>query len=552
MRPAVFKRKLFRERSRSGIGESILVFLAALLTVSSLEARLRFIGPNPYYSFLTFPQDGRLFSLGSSFSFLYFRTRGWMGHLDNPELSPSPTYVNTEESVEGNLAPGMDVRAGFKGTWISPEIMVAPFVFEFKSVRLLPLVSGKLDRFSLRSSGVALPAEAGASVIPFSSELNQMNREVSLGLLSSFSLGNSPAGIVVHYRSSREARPRGYLRYVKDGQELRVNRFNWGWSTVQGCNHIFGTKTNIDAFWQDAYTQSESSQFDCVVGADLKGHKIGFRFRRVNEYGDEFRYVSAQNDYVQNPYQKKTGKTILRSSNLIKIIDFAKAEFLFCVVAEGDFVKQRYLSGGTELLDFYRENAYALELLPIIHFNLEGGGFFRVGTSASFFRKDYGYREIWGKQEVYSPGWASFGWETSWERSSYGHAFTFINFTEADLELPLLESPALLASIDIWSHQVFSWTTRVYGTNVAQAGVYQFVQSAERENYLRESWFGGTFGLMVGKRLSVGLFLDLPVDYDKYVGTELEKEGARFKGQTNAQPAIRKPVSLWALVIMRW
>jgi len=247
-----------------------------------------------------------------------------------------------------------------------------------------------------------------------------------------------------------------------------------------------------------------------------------------------------------------SGKTMLRSSNLFKILDFANADFLLCVVGEGDFLKQRYLAEGTELLDFYRENAYALELLPVLHFHLDSGGFFRFGTSASFFRKDYRYREIWGKQEVYSPGWANFGWETTWERSSYGDGFTFINFTEADLELPLLESAGLMASLDIWSHQVFSWTTRFYGTNVASGGVYQFVKNAQRRNFLRESWFGGTFGLVVGQRVSLGIFLDLPVYYDKYVTTALEREGARFEGRTNAQPAIRKPVSLWALFIMKW
>ncbi|MDH7511377.1 MAG: hypothetical protein QHH14_00320 [Clostridiales bacterium] len=532
--------------------EAAVAALLCLIAVSGLEARLRFAGPNPYYSFLTYPQDSQLFSLRSSFSFFYFRTRGWMGHLDMPEISPSPTYVNTQESVEGNLAEGMNARAGFEGTWVSPEIMTAPYVFEFKSVRFMPLVSAKLDAFSLRSSGQAVPSGEPASLIPFSSELSQKNRELSLGFLMSFHIKRNPVGMIVNYKSFREGRPSGYLQYVKNGQELRLNRYNWGWSTVQGCNHIFGTKTNIDAFWQDAYTRAEASQLDVVLGADFKDHKLGFRFRQVSEYGDEHRYSAARNEYVQNPYKKKTGKTILRSSNLFKILEFRNAEFLFCVVGEGDFIKQRYLTGGTELLDFYREKAYALELLPILHFELDRGGFFRIGTSASFFWKDYGYRETWGKQEVYAPGWANFGWETSWERSSYGNAFTFINFTEADLELPLLESWGLLLSLDVWSHQVFSWTTRFYGTNVAEDSVYHFVKKAERENFLRESWFGGMFGLMAGKRVAVGLFLDLPVYYDKFISTDLDKEGARFKASTNAQPAIRKPVSLWALIIMRW
>ncbi len=546
------KDRIKSHKRTAGWPEVTVAVLLCLIAVSGLQARLRFVGPNPYYSFLTFPQDSQLFSLHSSFSFFYFRTRGWMGHLDMPEISPSPTYVNTQESVEGNLAEGMNARAGFEGSWVSPEVMTAPYVFEFKSIRIVPLLSAKMDTFSLCSSGQAVPYEMPASLIPFSSELDQKNREVSLAFLASFHIKRTPVGVIVNYKSLREGRPSGYLQYVKEGQEMRLNRYNWGWSTVQGCNHIFGTKTNIDAFWQDAYTRSEASQLDVVLGADVKDHKIGFRFRQVNEYGDEFRYSASQNNYIQNSYEKKTGKTILRSSNLFKILAFRNADFLCCVVGEGDFLKQRYLTEGTELLDFYRENAYAVEFLPIIHFSLDRGGFFRIGTSASFFWKDYDYRETWGKQEVHAPGWANFGWETSWERSSYGNAFTFINFAEADLEMPLLETWDLLLSLDVWSHQVFSWTRRFYGDNVADGDIYRFVKSAERENFLRESWLGGTFGLMAGKKLTVGLFLDLPVYYDKAVRTELEKEGELFKASTNAQPAVRKPVSLWALIIMRW
>jgi len=107
-------------------------------------------------------------------------------------------------------------------------------------------------------------------------------------------------------------------------------------------------------------------------------------------------------------------------------------------------------------------------------------------------------------------------------------------------------------SLDVWSHQVFAWTKRYYGDNVKNAGSYDFVKEAERKNTLRESWFGGTFGLMAGKRISLGLFLDLPVYYDKNISTEIAGTGEMFKGRSDTQPAIRKPVSLWALLVWRW
>jgi hypothetical protein len=529
-----------------------IVGTLVLLSVAGLEGRLRFIGPNPYYSFLTFPQDSRLFTLGSTFSFFYLNQRGWMGHLDVPELSPSPTYVDTEESADERLQSGLDAQVGFKGTWFSPEIMMAPYVFSFKSVRIIPLVSGKLDRFHLHSSGLAVPHDNPAGAFPFSSDLAQRNAEGSVGVLASAQIKNIPVGIMVNYRACREGRPSGYLQFTQNGSEVRLNRYNWGWSTLSSCNHIFGESTNIDAFWEDSYTDTAGSQFDAVLGADIKENKLGFRFRRLTEYGDDYEYSSDANQYLKSPYRRKAAKTLLRASELFKMTEFEGAKLFLCVVTEGDFLRQHYLKEGTELLNFYRENAYDFELLPVLHFDLEGGGFFRIGTSASFFYKDYGNREIWGQQEVYSPGWTSLGWEASWERSSYGRTFTFINFSEADLELPLIERWNVLLSLDVWSHQVWSRTKRFYGDNVEENGAFRFTKEAERTNTLRESWFGGTFGLMAGKRLSVGLFLDLPVYYDKFIGTDVQIAGESFWAKANPQPAIRKPVSLWALIIMRW
>jgi len=530
----------------------VFAVLSLVLLLPGLQARLRFIGPNPYYSFLTFPQDARLFTLGSTFSFFYLRQRGWMGHLDLPEISPSPNYVNTQESVAVRLETGLDAQAGFKGSWVSPELMTAPYVFALKSVRIIPLVTAKLDIFNLRSSGLVVPHDNPTGAFPFDSSLKQRNAEGSVGILASTAIKGIPIGLVVNYRYFREGRPSGFLHFTRDGLETRINRYNWGWSTLSSCNHIFGTSANIDAFWEDGYTDTEGSQFDVVLGADRNENKFGFRFRRLTEYGDDYSYSENANQYLKDPYRRKSGKTFLRTSELFKITDIEGAKLFLCTVAEGDFLRQNYLKSGQELTGFLKENAFALELLPILHFDLDRGGFFRIGTSASFFYKAYGNRETWGEQEVYSPGWACFGWEQSWERSSYGHTFTFINFTEADLELPLVERWGLGLSLDVWSHQVWSRTRRFYGDNVEKDGIFSFSKEADRTNTLRESWFGGTFGVMSGKRLSVGLFLDLPVYYDKFVSTDLRMTTESFKAKADAQPAIRKPVSLWALLVWRW
>jgi len=240
-------------------------------------------------------------------------------------------------------------------------------------------------------------------------------------------------------------------------------------------------------------------------------------------------------------------------NDVVKLLNIGAAKLYLCGVLEADFTRKRNIKEGVELLDSYRENFYVLEFLPFIHFDLDGGGFLRIGSSLSFFWKDYKYQEVWGDQKVYSPGWAHFGWERSWERSSFGNEFSFINFSEADLEIPAYEKWNLILSVDLWSHQVYRRTKRYYGNNISQEGVYSFHKSAERKNVLKESWFGGTFGLFIGRRLSLGLFLDLPVYYDKWFSTEINgQEGDYFKGLTDSQPMIRTPVGFWTMIIWRW
>lgn len=531
-----------------------LLILLCLMSLTGLQARLRFIGPNPYYSFLTFPQDSQLFKSKASLAFLYYENRGWMGHLDVPAQSPSPQYIATEESVQENFYDQKVADASFKGKWLTPEILTVPFILDYKSLRIIPMVSGQMDFFNLKASGEAIThGEDSHSLIPFTSELSQQNSEMSLGLLTSISVKKTPIGFILKYTRQSEDSPRGYLKFKRNGSEISTNRFNWGWSTAAGCNHIFGTSTNIDAFWLDHYTHSKRSQLDFVIGTDISVHKVAFRYRRSTEFGDYYSYSDSLDKYVNSDWREKTAKTTYRAYDMFKVMTIGEAKLYLCSVLETDIIRSRNINEDVELLDSYRENAYAFELLPFIHFDLAGGGFLRIGSSASFFYDGYRYQDIWGDQKVYSQSWPRFGWESSWERSSYGNTFTFINFSEADMELPVFRSWNLLVSIDLWSHQVYSRTKRYYGLNQKEESMYNFHQTAERTNVLKESWFGGTFGLFFGRKLSLGLFMDLPVYYDQKISTEIKGEvGDYFSGLSDAQPAIRTPVRFWAMIIWRW
>ncbi|NIM90710.1 MAG: hypothetical protein GTO17_07150 [Candidatus Aminicenantes bacterium] len=96
------------------IRKIFLFRLFLILLLPNLQARLRFVGPNPYYSFLIFPQDSRLFNPYSSIFFLYYGRRGWRGHLDRPAIAPSPNYVATEESAQEDFYGTKIAEASFK------------------------------------------------------------------------------------------------------------------------------------------------------------------------------------------------------------------------------------------------------------------------------------------------------------------------------------------------------------------------------------------------------------------------------------------------------
>jgi len=524
------------------------------MLVTGLQARLRFIGPNPYYSFLTFPQDSQLFKSKASLAFLYYKNRGWMGHLDVPASSPAPQYIATEQSVQENFHDTKVAEAGFSGRWLSPEILTVPFILDYKSLRIIPMISGQLELFSLKASGDAIAhGEENDFLVPFSSKLSQKNSKMSFGFLASTLIKKTPIGIIVNYKRLAENHPNGYLKYNINGSKTSMNRFNWGWSTAVGCNKIFGTKTNIDAFWQDYYLHSQSSQWDFVLGTDINQHKVGFRYRKSSEFGDSYSYSDSADQYLKSDWSGKTSKTMLRSYDVFKLFNIGAAKLYLVGVLEMDKVRSRNINGDVELLDSYKEDAYMVEFLPFIHFDLDGGGFLRIGTSASFFWNGYRNQDVWGDQKVYSPSWAHFGWERSWERSSYGNSFSFINFSEANLEIPVFKDWNFLFSLDLWSHQVYRRTMRYYGNNQREESVYSFHRTAERKNILKESWFGGTLGLFFGKKLSLGLFMDLPVYYDKKFSTEIKgEEGDYFRGLSDAQPAIRTPVGFWAMIIWCW
>jgi hypothetical protein len=529
-------------------------FLIILFLIPfQLHPRLKFIGPNPYFSYTHFPQDSRFFYPNSSIFFLSYRYPGWMGNLDDPFRSPSALYVNTEESVEENFN-GTRAKASFNGSWFNAELVSAPYVYDFKGFRIIPLIGGEFDSFSLDAKGnaIAHSYEGSYWLVPFSSKVSQKNYKGNIGFLLSTSIKEFPMGFIFNYSRMEEGSPSGFIQYTQNGREIRMNRYTWGWSASSGCQKIFGTSTNIDAFWQDSYTDTRRDQLDFVFGMDFKDHKIGIRYRNLKIHGDYFSYSRTLDKYLPSDKSEKTQINVIRPYAVFSIKDFGSTKIFGVSVIELDLLKERPVGkGGKEFLNSYNERKLTGEFLPFAHFDLERG-FLRFGTGVSFGYKWYDYTDIWGRQKVYQQSTPNFDWEMSWEQSSYGREISLISFSEMDTELLLERRMDTTLRLEIWRMLTYYRTKRFYGKNIYDGEVYNFFQTAERLNTLKEDWLGGTIGILLGKKISVGIFMDIPVFYKKSVSTEVKgKTSEYFKGFRDFQPAVREPLKFWIMVVLK-
>jgi len=531
---------------------TISVFIIFSLPVK-LFGHLRFLGPDPYFSFQIFPQDVTLFKKGSSIFLLNFVKRGWMGNLDHPAATPSPSYIDSEGMVVETDSKTNRLKSEFKGVWNSFSITVIPYVYKKKELYIMPLLDINPEYFSLKASGTAYSDHDNNEVeIPFSSSLSQNNSDFSAGFLIAKKIKSRTLGLRFLYRNFKESEPKGFINYEYDNNSFSLNRFNWGWSVMSSCNHIFGPSTNIDSFWQDEYVDTDREQFDISMGMSGKRNKAAVHIRRIGGYTKFFEYDEDNNIYEEMKWKVKKNRTTVRAFDVIKIKKIGKGILYFTGLAEFDIENSPVFYKGVELEEKYSDKVYGFEFLPFIHFDLNDEGFIRIGSSVSFFKSHFEHTDVWGSQKVFSSGWTQFDWEEEWEQESYGNNFIFTNFSEMDAEIILNNRTGLKLISHVWSHLTVSSIKKIYGKNESgNEGVYNFIQKAQRKTYKQELWIGGTFGIQRGKKNIIGIFVELPLHYDLYLSTEVSgEEDKYFKGISNVAPAIRKPFVIKALFVI--
>jgi len=353
---------------------------------------------------------------------------------------------------------------------------------------------------------------------------------------------------MVDYKKFIESVPEGYLNYNLYGNDYKLNMLTWGWSTTSSCSHIFGVSTNIDSFEQDEYTDTQYSNFNLVVGANIGKHKAAFRVRRITGENTYYYYNDETNVYDEGKWGNLINKTILRAYDVFPVGHIGVGKLYVVAFLETDISKNPYTRYKKKIKAKYGENSYEVEILPFLHYDLSRGGFLRIGTSASFAYGKFKYTDIWDSEEVTLPGWVYYGWEEEWERPSYGNFLRFINFSEMNMEVRISTNTLIISHV--WTHLTFLKSKKIYGDTDYQEGEgYFFVKEAERKNFLREFWMGGMFGIRYEGPFEISLILNFPIQYDNALTTDVEGvDGRVFSGLSNPMPKIRRPVYLSIII----
>ncbi len=490
----------------------ILIIFMLIFLSTNLFSHLRFIGPDPYFSFTTFPQDFLKFKYKTIF-ITNFTNKGWMGNLDNPNLSPSPNYVSTSESIEESVY-GNRYKAEFNGKWFYSDFISLPYIFKFGKLKISPVISGRLDVFNLNSSGNAIGEEEGITeIVPFNAKVSQTNSTITAGFIAAKQYRNFTLSWMLTYKKFNESTPSGYLNYTLNGIEHNLNLFTWGWSTTSSCSHIFGISTNIDAFKQDYYSDTDYNAIDFVTGININNHRAGIRIRNISGKNINYSYNKESNQYTRKKYGNLINKTTIRVYDVFKLKKMRSGDLYVVFLIEGDFTKNNFTKNGLKLESAYNEKAFGGEVLPFLHFPLNRKGFIRIGTSLSVFFGNFEYNDIWGGQKTILPGWYYIGKDVWWQRPSYGNFLKITNFSEIDTEISLSNKTTLL--LHFWTHLTYTHTKKIYGdVEYNEENGYTFIKEAERKNTLKEFWLGGLFGIRIKGKPEIMILLNLPIQYD--------------------------------------
>lgn len=285
----------------------VLVFVILFLLFFSvtIQARIFFVGSNPYLSVMAFPQD--ILKYQGNFAYYYptYQKLPWWGDIDDQSnIPPFGDYSTTEEN--------------YSREWIDSETgeVQKRSYYHKSSHRTFKNEIGFSHKFndslvnttSITYSNILMKDEMDGLItnafdpsrgaFPVEYNLKHLAHHFYIQSMFGFNLQHNPFGIKVGFGMDEGGDiERNYSIRMHKGEKkdsaddsliINSRKMMWGWSQEE-CSLIFGFKSEADGHSQYEYALGPMYRGDLQFGWTLPRVKLGTRFRYTR--GDQDQYT---------------------------------------------------------------------------------------------------------------------------------------------------------------------------------------------------------------------------------------------------------------------
>lgn len=484
-----------------------LFVLLTLNAFSNTNTRIHYIGSNPYYSWIAYPQD--VMQWGGNFMYYYprYEKTPWWGDIDEPNNKPDATTYTTTgiEEIDG------DAFFEHSGKIHSIDNQLG-YVHWFRD-NFVTNIDINYDVNAMQNDAEGNMSDDPTGYIPFVYSLHHTVNDLNIRGIMGFKVREVPVGLKLRFGFENTLSLDQELSYSKNDRSYTSDRALWGWST-SGCNHIFGPRTaEGDAWLQSEYSQGPLFRLDFQGGITLPWVKLGGYFRYKFGHQDQYQWISdpinstgdpVLDDHFQGDYQRSKWSKTTRDGmiQLYGNINWRKGDrYALNTFVSLDYEGRTFgtaLSENLEIEDDSKEKArdVSVEFNPNI--NLRLGEIFHyidaallLGYGYTRSNNTYEYYVGGGTQEAYWNTTCNMIDENIWERFSYANENYFDVGTDISAMFPLINKGTgfLGFGFRLLFDTRFTLQTKYYGDNTDDGSEITFTVDNRRENFKREIFF---------------------------------------------------------------
>ncbi len=540
--------------------KKLLIVLLLIFVATCVYSNPSFtVGSNPYVTLFAFPHD--IMKHAGPYVFLDFTyaPNPWQGNITNPFARPNDSYTTTYQSVQfatpddytGNPE---DVYSymNANGYYYIYTYAIGGY-FKVDDIHFRAKAGYEYHDMSLKVDGKGRAEEEDATgnityhMVPFEANTHNTHSDTLGELIIAKKLFDIPFGFKIIYKQENKNTPGGFLNFTREGTEYNTDHLTWGWATT-GCNHIFNySHINTDAFFLNSYEISSGHDLDLQISNEIDIFKNGIRIRINKHTADTYRWeynvlqeatgtsAAVYDEYygsyeVDPDWLTEKRYWMYRMYSKVSLVEDKNITMGILGFFEYDSDSSTDVGKRADLEESNWENSdfFALEANPFLNLKLKGGGYFDLGIlfelAFSDTRNEYlrwnsnsnGNERILWNTSPYE------GWSTSWERFSKSDYTFFATGFETSSAIPIVEDLHFVFSI--LTMMKYTNETKIYGTNElpTNSPSYQFKEEFKRENYKRETWLTGSFGLNYSFSNATAIFsVQMPLAYSIYQETKL-------------------------------